>query len=229
LNRLFYIVIFFVLPLTILEGQVSVKDTLIQVTGIVSDYESVPVPGVSIISHKLRRGTISDLSGIYNIISVPGDTIWLSALGYKTTAVMIPTGVGTQKLTRDILLLNDTIAIKDVVILPWKNYEEFKRAVLAEKNITPQMENMYENLANIQNSISNSTNFRSSPEAAYRMSMQQNADALYTRGQSPANNLLNPFAWAKFFNGIKHGLLKNQKSTELPGSKTKIKKKQKKT
>jgi hypothetical protein len=57
--------------------------------------------------------------------------------------------------------------------------------------------------------------------------MQQNANALYTRGQYPANNLLNPFAWAKFFNEVKHGLLKNQKSNQPSSTKVKIKKKKK--
>ena len=53
--------------------------------------------------------------------------------------------------------------------------------------------------------------------------MQQTGDAYYTRGQTPANNLLNPFAWARFFNGVKKGLLKNEKSTEK-ARKAKIKK-----
>jgi hypothetical protein len=208
-----------------MNGQVAGRDRLIQVTGIISDEENNPVPGVSIISHKLRRGTISELSGIYNLISMPGDTVWLSALGYKTTSVFIPADLESRQITKDIVLLNDTIVIKDVVILPWKNYEEFKREVLAEKNITPEIINMYENLASIQSSISNTYSYKVSPEAGYRYAMQQNANALYTRGQYPSNNLLNPFAWAKFFKGVKNGLLKNQKNNQPGNTRTKIRKK----
>jgi len=39
--------------------------------------------------------------------------------------------------------------------------------------------------------------------------MEKDFSAMATRGQYPINNLLNPFAWAKFVTGIKNGLLKN--------------------
>jgi hypothetical protein len=41
--------------------------------------------------------------------------------------------------------------------------------------------------------------------------MQQNFNAAATHGQYPINNLLNPFAWSKFFKGLKNGLLENKK------------------
>ena len=41
--------------------------------------------------------------------------------------------------------------------------------------------------------------------------MEQNFSAMETRQQYPVNNLLNPFAWAKFIQGIKNGMFKNQK------------------
>jgi hypothetical protein len=227
LNRVLYITIFLTLPLYVTIGQVDEKDRLIQVTGIVSDQEENPVPGVTIISHKLRRGTISELTGIYNLISVPGDTIWLTALGYKNTMLVLPEFIDTRLITKDITLLNDTIVIKDVIILPWKNYEEFKREVLAGIKTPPEVINMYDNLAAIQNSISNTSNYRVTPEAGYRYAMQQNGDAIYTKGQYPANNLLNPFAWAKLFSGLKNGLLKNQKSDQAESTKAKKKKKKK--
>jgi hypothetical protein len=225
LNRYLLIIIIVFLPLYLVTGQVSEKQRVIQVTGIISDEESNPVPGVSVISQKLRRGSISELSGIYNVLSLPGDTIWLSALGYKNGSIVIPIQYEGKQYTKDITLSNDTIAIKDVFILPWKNYEEFKREVLAERPVKQEILNMYENLASIQQSINSTASYRSSPEAGFRMAMQQNANALYSRGQSPYNNLLNPFAWAKFFSGLKNGLLKNQKSTAQPSTKAKVKKK----
>ena len=213
------------LPLLIINGQVAEKGQIVQVTGIISDEESNPVPGVSIISHKLRKGTISELTGIYNIVSIPGDTIWVSAMGYKNTTFVIPKDIDSKQLTKDVKLLNDTIVIKDVVILPWKNYEEFKRDILADRAIKPEILNMYENLAAIQQSIANTYNYSVSPEAGYRMVMQQTANALYSRNQSPVNNLLNPFAWAKFFNDIKHGLFKNEKFNKTKSTKPKVVKK----
>jgi hypothetical protein len=225
LNRLIYILLLLAFPLIITKGQVTDREHVIQVTGIISDEDNNPVPGVSVISQKLRRGTISELSGIYNVISMPGDTIWLSALGYKDASIMVPAEFNEKQYTKDIILLNDTINIQEVFIMPWKNYEEFKREVLAEKKIKPEVINMYENIASIQASMSRTPNYGISPEAGFRMVMQQNADALYSKGQSPVNNLFNPFAWAKFISGIKNGLFKNQKFNKPANTKTKIRKK----
>ena len=227
MRRLIYFIVLLFIPVAIIRGQVTDKGKIVQVTGIISDEENNPVSGVSVISHKLRRGTISELSGIYNIISVPGDTVRFSALGYKKTSIYIPQNIEAKQLTMDVRLLNDTIVIKDVVILPWKNYEEFKREVLAAKTNKPEITNMYENLASIQHTLENNPNYKVSPEAGYRMLMQQTGNALYTRGQSPANNLLNPFAWAKFFNEVKHGLFKNEKESKTRETKAKILKKKK--
>jgi hypothetical protein len=45
-----------------------------------------------------------------------------------------------------------------------------------------------------------------------------------TRNQFPVSNLLNPFAWAKFINGIKGGLFKND-NAKKPARVKKSKKK----
>jgi hypothetical protein len=42
--------------------------------------------------------------------------------------------------------------------------------------------------------------------------MQQEAERIMTRNQTPVNNLFNPFAWAKFIEGLKNGLLRNKDS-----------------
>jgi hypothetical protein len=226
LNRIIYIVILFLLPLTLIKGQVKESNRLIQVTGIITDEENNPVPHASLISRKLRKGTISELTGIYSVISLPGDTIYLSALGYKRVEIYLPGKIEGRLFNKDIRLETDTIIIDGVLILPWKTYEDFIRDVLANRpEMKPEIKNMYDNLALIQNAITNTSNYKVSPEAGYRYAMQQNANALYTRGQYPANNLLNPFAWAKFFNGVKHGLLKNKKSTGTAATKAKPRKK----
>lgn len=226
MNRILFIVFILLLPLTLINGQVNERSRLIQVSGIITDDENNPVPHVSLISRKLRRGTISELTGIYSVISLPGDTIYLSALGYKRMEFYLPDKIDGQQINKDIVLTTDTIKIDGVVILPWKTYEEFIRDVLAHQPVMkPEIKNMYDNLALIQNTIANSANYQVSPEAGYRYAMQQNANALYTRGQYPANNLLNPFAWAKFFSEVKRGLLKNQKSTQTETRKIKIRKK----
>jgi len=197
------------------QGQVADRNRLIQVNGIITDDENHPVPHVSIISTRLRRGTVSEYTGIYSLISVPGDTVFVSALGYKKMTFQVPAAFDGRLYKRDLSLISDTISIEGVTIFPWKNYQEFKREVLANQPVMkPELRYMYENLANIQYTIANTPAYSSSPEAAYRLSVNQHANNVVTRGQYPVNNLLNPIAWAKFFSGVKSGLLKNQKTTQ---------------
>jgi hypothetical protein len=64
LNKLFYIALLLILFASELTGQVSEPERYIQLSGIVTDVYARPVPGVAVISKKLRRGNISEKTGI---------------------------------------------------------------------------------------------------------------------------------------------------------------------
>lgn len=170
-----------------------------------------PVPGASIISKSLRRGAISERTGIYSITSVPGDTIFFRALGYKRYHTIIPLSYESRQVNVDIILDIDTINIQEVTIMPWKTYNEFIKDFTKERPVDPIIENMNDNIASIYVAIANQTGVMVSPEAGFKYAMEQNFSAMSTRNQYPVNNLLNPFAWAKFINGVKNGMFKNQK------------------
>jgi hypothetical protein len=225
LKKLIYTIILLGVLSPPANSQGTDRNRLIQVNGIITDDDNRPVPHVSIISTRLRRGTVSEMTGIYSLISMPGDTVFVSALGYKRITFQVPAAVEGRLYKRDISLVSDTISIEGVNIFPWKNYQEFKREVLANQPVMkPEIRFMYENLANIRTTIANTPAYSASPEAAYRLSMNQHADNVVTHGQTPVNNILNPIAWAKFFNGVKGGLLKNQETTETT-KKARVKKK----
>jgi hypothetical protein len=226
LKRIAYIIFLIMVFYLPSSGQQAEKPRLLQVSGIVTDDENKPVPHVSIISKKLRRGTISEMTGIYSLISMPEDTVLISALGYKMYTFKVPADFEGKVFKRDVSLISDTISIEGVNIFPWRTYDEFKRDVLAQQSpMKPEIRYMYENLANIQYAIANNPNYSVSPEAGYRMAMQQHVNSYVTKNQTPSNNLLNPFAWAKFFEGVKHGLLKNQKPPKTVKTKNNSKKK----
>jgi hypothetical protein len=127
----------------------------------------------------------------------------------------------------DIVLDLDTIPIEEVTILPWKTYNEFIQDMIRERPVDQTIENMNENLASIYVAVSNQTGVSISPEAGFRYAMEQNFNAMATRYQYPINNLLNPFAWAKFIDGVKNGLLKNKSNKKTKPAKP-VKKKKKK-
>lgn len=197
-------------------------------TGLITDEYNQALPGVGVVSMKLKRGTLSEKTGIYSITSTPGDTILFKALGFKKKFVIVPQFYDDRILNKDIVMSTDTIPIENVVVLPWKNYNEFIKAMTTPAPLSPEIENMNENLANIESAVSNITGITITPEAGYRYAMQQNFNNMATRNQSPANNLLNPFAWAKFISGVKNGLFKNQRFDKPPKAKARPKQRKKK-
>lgn len=229
LNRSLYTIILILLSFQVLRGQETGADRYIQVSGIISDEANRLVGGVAIISKKLKRGTVSENSGIYSITSMPGDTIFFRALGYKRYHTIVPVNYGGIYANVDIRLEFDTVRIEGVNILPWKTYSEFIRDVTREKPVDPIVQNMNDNLASIYVALQNEIGLQVTPEAGYKYVMEQNFSALTTKNQYPVNNLLNPWAWSKFIRGVKNGLLKNQKfeRPEQPKVRKKIKSKEK--
>ena len=230
MNRVNYTIFLLLLSFLSAHGQTTERRTFIQVSGLIVDEAYKPVPGVAVISKKLKRGSVSEISGIYSIPSTKGDTIFFRALGFKRYHTIIPDSFEGSQCNVDIILDIDTISIQEVTILPWKTYNDFIKDITKEKPIDPIIENMNDNLASIYVAISNQTGLKVSPEAGYRYAMEQNFSALATKNQYPINNLLNPFAWAKFIDGIKHGLFKSQKFNKPINAKPKkkIKKKESK-
>jgi len=210
-NRLVSIIILSLLSVPGLLSQEISPLHYVQVNGLVFDNENMPVKYVNIISKGLRTGSDTDERGIFSIISYPGDTLIFSSIGYQPAFIRIPPGVDNPVFTIDVIMEIDTINIGSVLVLPWRTYEEFKRAVV--EYVSPmeiEINNMETNLALIEMQINE--NMEITPEAGHRYAMRQEAERIMTRNQTPVNNLFNPFAWAKFIDGLKNGLLKNKDS-----------------
>jgi signal peptidase I len=226
LKKYIYITILLLLPLFAVNAQVNSPEKFLQLSGIITDGSFSPVPGVAVISKKLHRGTVSERSGIYSITTTPGDTIFFRALGFKRYHTIIPESYESRHCLVDIVLETDTIPIAEVKIMPWKNYSEFLKDMTKEKPVDPLIVNMNENIASIYVAVNNQTGYRITPEAGYRYAMNQNFNATSSRYINPVYSLLNPFAWAKFIDDVKRGLLKN-KSFKKPEPAKVIKKKKK--
>jgi hypothetical protein len=226
LTRLKYTILFLLLPLGFLSGQNQPNERFFQVTGLITDEDNIALPNVGVISFKLRRGALSEKTGIYSITSTPGDTIFFRALGYKKKYIVLPADFDGRLLTLDVTLRLDTIPIENVVVMPWKTYGEFIKDMTKTTPVPPEIENMNRNIESVADAVANTRDVRITPEAGYRYAMQQNFNMAATRNQYPVNNLLNPFAWAKFINGIKNGLFRNQE-TDKPAKKIKPNRKKK--
>ena len=210
-----------------MKAQNQEIERFFQVSGIITDEENNALPNVGVISLKLRRGALSEKTGIYSITSTPGDTIFFRALGFKKKLIILPRDFEGRNFNLDISLSLDTIPIENVVVMPWKSYSDFIKDMSTPSPLGPEIENMNRNIASIAEAVSNTKGIKISPEAAYHNAMEQNFRMTATNHQYPVNNLLNPFAWAKFINGIKNGLFKNQDSNKSARTKAKKQKKKK--
>lgn len=226
MSKYFYTAILVILPLLPLKSQTNGPERFIQLSGIITDVSYRPVQGVTVISKKLHRASVSEWTGIYSITTTPGDTVYFRALGFKRYHTIIPDPYEGRHCLVDIVLEIDTIPIAAVTILPWKSYDDFIKDMIKKTPVDPKIENMNENLASIYVAVTNQTGVRISPETGYRYAMEQNFSAMATRNMYPVNNLLNPFAWSKFVKGVKNGLFKNH-SFKKPEPAKVIKKKKK--
>jgi hypothetical protein len=189
-----------------IDAQSSKGKNFVQLSGVARNELLDPIPFVNVGIKSKKRGAMSDEKGLYSIVAEKTDTVIFVSLGYKKTGFIIPDTLTTQFLSTDIILFADTVRLKAIKIYPWKTYEEFKVAFLAYKLPTTDLERAQKNLEIIQRQILLSI----SPDAqiAYQNSMMQNFNRMATRGQTPVNNLLNPFSWAKFIKQLRDGKIK---------------------
>jgi len=155
LKKIIFILLLTSLIAHVASSQQRLPERFIQVDGFVYDKYLNPVPNVTIYSLNLRVGSTSKQNGIYSIISLPGDTIVFSTVGFRRTLLPVPENITDTHYHMDIYLDYDTIAIKDVLVLPWGSYAEFKKAVLDADVHDAKVENMTDNLIIIQKQLIN--------------------------------------------------------------------------
>jgi hypothetical protein len=118
--------------------------------------------------------------------------------------------VSNPFLQLDVMLEVDTLVMEAVEIYPWKSYEEFKRAFVELKLPTDDMERARRNIALLRTQII--MDYYPDARANFRNVMEQQYRQTYNQGQYPSYQILNPFAWAKFFEALKRGDYKSKKN-----------------
>ena len=200
---------FFFLCMLVLPGSAQEK-SLIQLNGRVINAMLEPLPFSHILIMNSYRGAITNNNGRYTLVVEPGDTVLFSAVGYKRKYLRMPGTVSNPFLQLDVILEIDTLVIDAVEIYPWKSYEEFKEAFVNLKLPTDDMERARRNIALLRTQIildhdpDGYANFKNIMEQQYRQTFSQNMNQSW--------QILNPFAWAKFFEALKRGDYKSKKN-----------------
>lgn len=188
----------------------STDTILVQLSGVVIAEETLePAPYTAVYDKTQGRGVISDYYGFFSLVVVPGDTLYFRYMGYQTSSYIVPDSLTDDHYSIIHMLESDTLQLPEVEVYPWPSREQFAERFL---NMDPyddairraQRDLSGESLAFIAARV------ETDATTAFAYSRNQMNTMLYTRGMLPANNLLNPYAWAKLIQDWKAGKLKKQ-------------------
>ena len=217
-------VIVFFLSILCLLGQANTQDSVplvdsvpaidtipyIQFSGVVVTGDSlIPVPYAHILVVGSNRGSVVDYYGFFSFVARPGETLRFSSVGFKDSYFKIPDTLTGQRYNWIQMMQNDTILLKETVIYPWPTVEELKTAIVELEIPEGDYERAIKNLE-LEELKERAMSTPMSGAANYQNQIQNIVDRSYWNGQYRPNNLLNPFAWAKFVEAWKNGDFKRK-------------------
>ncbi len=187
---------------------VAQNDTIIQFSGIVIDKTSSQTLEFTTIIINNKKGTITDRYGRFSFLVNMYDTIMFSSVGYKKDTIIINSINDFPFFISDVLLERDTILIDEVEILPWATYKDFTEAFCELKLQDDDLARAERNIELMQKQALLSD--ESDPIISYRNSVNAEHEKNFSYGMYPTISLLNPFAWARFFDALKNGDFKRK-------------------
>lgn len=183
---------------------------LIQLSGVViAEDELTPMPYTTVFDGTAKRGVIADYYGYFSMVTMPGDTLYFSFYGHKTSSFIVPDTLTEDRYSIIHMLQKDTLNIPEVTVYPWPSREDFARAFV-------EMDPYEDAIRRAQRELSGESlafiAARVDGDASLASGYVQNQmyTQLYRGGQLPANNLFNPYAWAKLVQDWKAGKLKRE-------------------
>ncbi|MDX2302367.1 MAG: carboxypeptidase-like regulatory domain-containing protein [Microscillaceae bacterium] len=184
------------------------------VSGFVVDAKTTDfVPGVHLYIPKAGRGTSTSSEGFFALPTIPGDSVIVSCIGYKTYFYRVPKEK-TESYSVVIELIEDTTSLAVIEVFPYPTEELFKEAFLALE--LPDEEKIEALRQHLDQQAMTRLSFQLPMDGTlnYRYQMYRDVYALENSTSIPTLQLLNPFAWARLFQSIKRGDFKKGKWKE---------------
>lgn len=181
----------------------------VQYSGVVvATDSSKPISFATIYDITNGNGTFANYQGFFSLVVSPGDSVIFTSIGFIRHCEVIPKDVNADKLSAEIKLDAISYKLPQATIYPYPTRDQFRYEFIhlnipdddlarAQKNLSPE-----QIMALIQNAPPD-------PTINHIKTAQQYSQSLYYIGQYKPINLLNPIAWAQFFEALKNGELKN--------------------
>lgn len=191
---------------------------LIQFTGTILSADSlyyIPFASVSVINKPY--GTLSNLQGYFSLVARKGDTIAFSHVEFKTAYYIVPDTLKSYKYSILQFMTQDTFYMPGVVVMPMPNRATFDQAFISKDIPNDDMARAYFNME-LQALKERSASMENDASEAYgALVYKQMQQSYYSGGQIAPMNIMNPFAWAAFFQAWQNGdYKKKQKKLVAP-------------
>lgn len=190
----------------------------VQISGVVLTADSLPqfVPNAHVVIKRRNQGTLTNEEGFFSLAAIPGDSIFVSCLGFKREYLYVPDSLQRNAYLVRVILARDTTLLQEVILYPWPSPDQLKLALLTMKIPTTEMDIAKRNLAvEALKTRAEAMGYSAEEMQEYIIKVQErniyNASRYYgsNGGTAILGALSNPFAWAEFFNALKRGDFSN--------------------
>src|SRR5215471_4932653 len=201
---------FFIIPTTAKAQFENVRDSVVQLYGIVMTADSlVGIPAVSIMVKGQNRGTITNNQGVFSIVVMKGDVIDFTHVSYKSKEITIPKGLEGSQYSIVQLMVADTVYLPATIIRPRPTPEQFARDFVNTKVDDDDIEVARKNMDASKRRVLMKSVPGSASEAS-QIQFRNLANKASYAGQVPPMNIFNPAAWSDFIQAWKRGDFKNK-------------------
>lgn len=182
--------------------------SIVEVTGVIVTGQGddiVPVPFATITVQKTGRGTFANFSGMFSIVVREGETLTITAVGFKTVEYHVPDYIiGTRHLI-SIPMEEDMYTLPTAVIFPWPSRENLRVEFLAmEPSEALALEDIAEKNLAENEMLRIAENMMPDGNEGGEYYLRQTSRNLYTfGGGTPPMLVFSPLAWAQFIKSLK--------------------------
>lgn len=200
----------FLLPNTLKAQFESVRDSVVQLYGIVMTADSlVGIPAVSIVVKGQNRGTITNNQGVFSIVVLKGDIVEFTHVTYQSKIITIPKKLEGNQYSIVQLLIEDTVYLPATIIKRRPTAAQFARDFANAKIDNDDFETARKNTS----IAARRALMKSTPHdglEASNIQLRTIATKAYYAGQTPPQNIFNPAAWGEFIQAWKRGDFKKK-------------------
>jgi hypothetical protein len=201
-----YLCLLFVCVLQSIPASAQLQyDNIIQIDGVTMTADSLrAVPNVTVLVKNKNRGVESGSMGVFSIVCYKGDTLEFICMGFRTKEYAVPATIQGNHFSLIQLMVQDTFYLPETIIRPLPTKEAFDYAFKHWLIPNDKYEIARRNTDAMTLRALAYTLPRDGRESQATYQSLQAKEAIYY-GQMKPMNILNPLAWAEFFEAWKRG------------------------